>query len=110
MKRTKYSSAFTLSYEQFKRLTRRENLDIHECLLFAQHIADCVTEKFIKRGWICMNEVRTEFGYPPVIQYCSWIYLREFGDEPVKVKTSLNKLGIVVTMRNYIDLCDGPIK
>ena len=110
MKRTKYSSAFTLSYEQFKRLTRRENLDIHECLLFAQHIADCVTEKFIKRGWICMNEVRTAFGYQPVIQYCSWIYLREFGDEPVKVETSLNKLGIVVTMRNYIDLCDGPIK
>ena len=43
MKRTKYSSTFTLSYEQFERLTRRENLDIHECLLFAQHIADCVT-------------------------------------------------------------------
>ena len=57
-----------------------------------------------------MNEVRTEFGYPPVIQYCSWIYLREFGDEPVKVETTPNKLGIVVTMRNYIDLCDGPIK
>ena len=110
MKRTKYSSAFTLSYEQFKRLTRRENLDIHECLLFAQHIADCVTEKFIKRGWIGMNEVRTEFGYSPVIQYCSRIYLREFGDEPVKVETPPNKLGIVVTMRNYIDLCDGSIK
>lgn len=57
-----------------------------------------------------MNEVRTEFGYPPVIQYCSRIYLREFGDEPVKVETQPNKLGIVVTMRNYIDLCDGSIK
>lgn len=110
MKRTKYSSAFTLSYEQFKRLTRRENLDIHECLLFAQHIADCVTEKFIKRGWICMNEVRTAFGYPPVIKYCPRIYLQEFGEEPVEVEIAPNGKDVIVNMRNYIDLCDGSIK
>ena len=110
MKRTKYSSTFTLSYEHFQKITGCEDLDMHKCLIFARHITDCVTEKFIKRGWICMNEVRTEFGYPPVIQYCSRIYLREFGDEPVKVEIPPNKLGIVVTMRNYIDLCDGSIK
>lgn len=110
MKRTKYSSTFTLSYEQFERLTRRENLDIHECLLFAQHIADRTKEKFKKRGWICMNEARTDFGFPPVIDYCSKIYLREFGNEPIEVELSPNGIGIVITTRNYIDLCDGPIK
>lgn len=110
MKRTKYSSTFTLSYEQFKRLTRRENLDIQECLLFARHITDYITEKFIKRGWICMNEVRTAFGYPPVIKYCPRIYLREFGEEPVEVEIAQNGTGVIVNMKNYIDLCDEPIK
>ena len=110
MKRTKYSSTFTLSYEQFERLTRRKNLDIHECLLFAQRIADHTKEKFKKRGWICMNEARTDFGFPPVIDYCSKIYLREFGNEPIEVELSPNGIGIAITTRNYIDLCDGPIK
>lgn len=110
MKRTKYSSTFTLSYEYFQKITGCEDLDVHKCLIFARHIADCVTEKFIKRGWICMNEVRTAFEYPPVIKYCPRIYLREFGEEPVEVEIAPNGTGVIVNMRNYIDLCDEPIK
>lgn len=110
MKRTKYSTSFTMSWDQFERHTGCKSLDIQKCLLFAQHIADHTKEKFKKRGWICMNEARTDFGFPPVIKYCSKIYLREFGDEPVKVEIAPNKLGIVISMKDYVDLCDGPIK
>lgn len=110
MQRTKYASSLTMSWEQFERHTGYANLDVQKCLTFAQHIADHTKEKFKKRGWICINEARTDFGFPPVIDYCSKIYLRAFGNEPVEVELAPNGIGIVITMRNYIDLCDGPIK
>lgn len=110
MKRTKYSTDFTLSWNEFEKHTGFSSPNIQQNLLFAQHLVECAKEKLNKQGWICMNDVRELFGYPPVLKYQTRIYFKEFGDEPVKVEIAENKLGIVVTMKNYIDLCDGPIK
>lgn len=110
MQRTKYASSLTMSWEQFENFTGFFSPDIQQNLFFAQHLVRCAKEKLNKQKWICMNDIRELFGCPPCLDYQTRIYFKEFGDEPVEVELAPNGIGIVITMRNYIDLCDGPIK
>lgn len=110
MKQTKYSTNFTLSWNQFEKLTGFISPNIQQNLFFAQHLVECAKEKLNKQKWICMNDIRELFGCPPCLDYQTRIYFKEFGDEPVEVELRPNGIGVVITMRNYIDLCDKPIK
>lgn len=110
MKRTKYSSNFTLSWNQFEKLTGFFSPNIQQNLFFAQHLVESAKEKLNKQKWICMNDIRELFGCPPCLDYQTRIYFKEFGDEPVNVEIAPNKLGIIITMTGYVDLCEGPIK
>lgn len=110
MQRTKYASSLTMSWEQFEKFTGFFSPDIQQNLFFAQHLVECAKEKLNKQKWICMNDIRELFECPQCLDYQTKIYFKEFGDEPVKVEIAPNGSGIVVTMRNYIDLCDKPIK
>lgn len=110
MQRTKYTSSLTMSWKEFEKRTGFFSPNIHKNLFFAQSLAECAKKKLNKQKWICMNDIRELFGCPPCLDYQTIIYFKEFGEEPVEVEIAPNSIGIIITMRNYIDLCDEPIK